>query len=314
MVGTDHAIFGGHRAAFNQGQQVSLDPFPGHVGAPGFSPFADFVDFIHKHDSGLLDRIDCRGFQLLFVDQSKGFFLAKLAPCVPDRQPALALLLRTHLGEHALQLTGHFLHSRGRHDFNAGGAIGDFDFDLLVVEVTFAQFLAEDLPGRGRPGGIRVVAVVPGCRQECVQNPFFRCQFRLGPHLAQLGVAQQVDGNIDQVPDDRLHIPSNVADFGELGGFDLNKGGACEFGESAGNFGLSDPGRADHEDVFGCDLATQRVVQLQAPPAVSQGDGHCALGRGLADDVFVEFVNDFAGRQIWHEKIGFSRSAGWFRR
>jgi hypothetical protein len=36
-------------------------------------------------------------------------------------------------------------------------------------------------------------------------------------------------------------------------------------------------------------------LDLLAAPAVAQRDGHRALGAGLADDVLVEFGDDFLG-------------------
>jgi hypothetical protein len=42
----------------------------------------------------------------------------------------------------------------------------------------------------------------------------------------------------------------------------------------------------------------QRLGQLQAAPAITQRDGDGTLGVLLADDVLVEFGDDFAGGKV----------------
>jgi hypothetical protein len=61
------------------------------------------------------------------------------------------------------------------------------------------------------------------------------------------------------------------------------------------DLGLADAGRPDHQDVLRRDLVAQRLGHLLAAPAVAQRDGDGALGGRLADDVLVEFVDDFLG-------------------
>ncbi|MNR06389.1 hypothetical protein D3C85_1224580 [compost metagenome] len=67
-------------------------------------------------------------------------------------------------------------------------------------------------------------------------------------------LAQQLDRGIGQVADDRLDITADITDFGELGRFDLDERGVGQFGQAAGDFGLADAGRADHQDVLGRDF------------------------------------------------------------
>jgi hypothetical protein len=108
-------------------------------------------------------------------------------------------------------------------------------------------------------------------------------------------LAQHLERGIGQVADDRLDVTADVADFGELGGFDLDERRVGQLGQAAGDFGLADTGRADHQDVLRGDFGAQLGRQLHAPPAVAQGNGDGALGVVLADDVAVEFVDDLAG-------------------
>ena len=58
---------------------------------------------------------------------------------------------------------------------------------------------------------------------------------------------------------------------------------------------LPTPGRADHQDVLRRDFAAQRLVDLDAAPAVTQRDRDGTLGLVLADDVLVQFLDDFPG-------------------
>ena len=46
-----------------------------------------------------------------------------------------------------------------------------------------------------------------------------------------------------------------------------------------------------------------RLLHLGAAPAVAQGNGDSALGGGLADDVLVEFVDDFLRGHLAHDGV-----------
>ena len=71
-----------------------------------------------------------------------------------------------------------------------------------------------------------------------------------------------------------------------------------QFGQTPGDFGFTDPGGADHDDVFGRDFVPQFGRNLLAPPAVTQRHGNGALGVPLTDDVAVEFGYDFPGSEV----------------
>ena len=114
-------------------------------------------------------------------------------------------------------------------------------------------------------------------------------------------LARLRDRDLDQVAHDLLDVAADIADLGELGGLDLEEGRAGEPGEAAGNLGLADAGRADHQDVLRQHLLAQLLVELQAPPAVAQRDRDRALGVVLADDEAVELGDDFAGGKVGHD-------------
>ena len=66
------------------------------------------------------------------------------------------------------------------------------------------------------------------------------------------------------------------------------------------DLGLAHAGGPDHQDVLGRDLLAQRLGHLLPAPAIAQRDRDRALGGVLADDVFVELVNDFLGGHVRH--------------
>jgi hypothetical protein len=101
-----------------------------------------------------------------------------------------------------------------------------------------------------------------------------------------------LDGDLRQVPDDRVDILAHIAYFGELGGLDLDEGRIRQSGQATRDLRLAHPRRADHQDVLGRDLYAQLFVDLLAPPAVAHRDGHGTLGFGLPDDMAVEFGDD----------------------
>ena len=136
-----------------------------------------------------------------------------------------------------------------------------------------------------------------GWRQQEIEQPFFRRVPRLVLDLLGPLGANHVDGELDQVADHRLHVAADVADFGELRGLDLDERRLRQLGETAGDLGLADSGRPDHQDV----LRRHFVGDLRRQPltahAVPQRNGHGALGLGLSDDVLVELGDDLARRQ-----------------
>ncbi len=132
--------------------------------------------------------------------------------------------------------------------------------------------------------------------QQGVENALLGGVFGTVAHLVHFLLAQHLQRRVGQVTDDRFDIAADIADLGELGRFDLEEGRVGQLGQAPGDFGLADPGGADHQNVLRGDFLAQLGRQLHAPPAVAQGDGHGALGVVLADDVAVEFVDDLAGR------------------
>jgi hypothetical protein len=119
-------------------------------------------------------------------------------------------------------------------------------------------------------------------------------------HVLALLLADLGDRDLDEVAHDLLDVAADIADLGELGRFHLQERCVREPGEPPRDLGLSDAGRADHQDVLRQHLFTQGAGQLLPPPAVAQRDRDGALGIGLADDETIEFGNDFTRREVCH--------------
>jgi hypothetical protein len=167
----------------------------------------------------------------------------------------------------------------------------------LSSSCAFAQHLAEALARRAffaRRFGL-AEADAPRRRQQRVENALFGGFLGAKLHLGGGLFAHLLDRGFHQVADDGVDVAADVADLGELGRLDLDERGVGEPREAARDLGLADPGGPDHQDVLRRDFLAQRLGHLLTPPAVAQGDRDCALGGSLADDVLVEFVDDFFG-------------------
>ncbi len=235
----------------------------------------------------LFDRFQGLGLELFLVDQAARFFIANHLQRFFNLQLARLALAFAHVGEQALQLVGHFFHAGRRGNFDAH-CIGHFDLDFLVVQLAFAQALAEQLAGVGVGAGLRGFlgeAADPRLRQQGVEDAVFGGVLGAVAHADDLLLTQHLQRGIGQVADDRLDVAAHVAHFGELGGFDLEERRVGQLGQAAGDLGLADAGGADHQDVFRGHFCAQLGGELHAPPTVAQGDGPGALGVVLADDV-----------------------------
>jgi hypothetical protein len=99
-------------------------------------------------------------------------------------------------------------------------------------------------------------------------------------------------GDLGQVADDGVDVAADVADLGELGRLDLDEGRVGQPRQAARDLGLADAGGADHQDVLRRDLGAQRLGHLRARQRLRRAMATAAW-RALADDVLVEFGDDF---------------------
>ena len=172
----------------------------------------------------------------------------------------------------------------------------DFDVDFLVVQLAFAQTLAEQLTGVGIAARRGVFVETHASRwQQGVEDAVFGGVFGAMADLGHFLFAQQLDRRVGQVTNDRLDVAADITDFGELGGFDLDERRVGQLRQATSDLGFTNTGRADHQNVLGRDFDAQLFRQLHSAPAITQRDGDGAFGIVLADDMAIEFVDDFAG-------------------
>ncbi len=208
--------------------------------------------------------------------------------------------------EHPLQLVRHFLHAGRREDFEADRQGLDFDFDLLVIESSLTQHLAKLLAGiaiGGRLAACRETDIRLRWRQQGIEHAFLRSVLGTMPDFRHGIFPNHLDRDIHQIANNAVDFAPHVADLGKLGCFDLDKRCLGQTCETARNLGLTDPGRPDHEDVLWRNLASEWFVYLYSAPAIAQGDCNGALGLILADDVFVELLNDLSWGHLGHREF-----------
>ncbi len=300
MIGFDHAVTGGYRAAFHQRQQVALHAFTRHIGAGVFAAPGDLVQFVDKDDAVLLGCLQGLLLDLVVVDQLRRFLFDQQRHGVLDTHLAFLRLAAAQVLEHALQLVGHFFHARGGHDLDPD-LRGGIEFDLPVIQFSGQQFAQHFLTCRRLAvagqlmGGIGFVGktATRGFWQQDIQYAVTRCIFGTRTDPGNRLLTQHVYSKIDQVADDGFDVLADVTHLGELGGLDLDKGRVGQLGQAPGDLGLADAGGADHQDVLGCDFIAQIFTDLHPAPAVTHGDGNGALGVRLADDMLVQFLDDF---------------------
>src|SRR6185437_13013500 len=238
-----------------------------------------------------LDRLDRFLNELLVVEQLVGFLIDQNGVRVLHGDLTRLGLAATELTEDIADVDG--AHLRARHAGNfehrhAAAARLHLDFDVLVVELASAQPLAEAFARRRAGAGA----------DQSVDDTLFGVELGLGLHIFAFAIAGERNGNLDQVADDLLDVAADIADFGELGGFDFEKRRARQARQPARDFGFADTGRPDHQNVFRQHFLAQFVVELQPPPAITQGDGNGTLSVVLADDEAVQFGNDFARGEV----------------
>ena len=266
--------------------------------------FTDLVDFIDEDDAVLLDRLDCAELDVLIVDHLVGLFFLEGLQGFLDLELAGLGAIRMQILKHVLQLIAHLLHTRRRHDFHADLARAHLDVNVLVIQIAFSQLLAEFLTG-GRFLLARFITAPAGdAGQQGVEHALLGSHLRASLHVFHLFLTRHLDGGIDQVANDGFDIAAHIAHFGEFGRLDLDEGRICQTRQSAGDFGLADAGRADHQDVLRRDFFPQPRFNLRPPPAIAQRDGDRALGIGLANDVLVQFLDDFPWRHRRHDLFG----------
>ncbi len=286
-------------------QEIALHTFARYIRSAVFGALGHFVDLVEEHDAVLLDIAQRVVLELFFVDELRRFFVAQQNQRVFDFDFAVAGAAAGQILEQALELIGHFFHAGRRHDLNAETGSGQFHFDFAIVQLAFAQAFAQ-LLARCRLFLVILLVVgletkAAGAWQKRIQHPFLGGVFGAMPHFAHRRFAVHFDGHVDQVADNGFHVAADISDFGEFGRLDFDERRIRQARQTPRDFGFADAGGTDHENVLGGDFVAQAFIHLHAPPAVAQGNGHGAFGRVLADDVLVQFLDDFSGCHFRHK-------------
>ena len=276
----------------------------------------------------IFHALDRDALHLVHVDQALLFFLNEVFEGLADLHLPLLGALAEDVGQHVFHVDVHLFDALVGDDLEGGkGLLADVEFHHALVELAFAQLLAQFLAGAGAgspasSGSLpRLNPMLPSCgrarrdlrrhrRQQQVEQTLFGVQFGFVGNILELLLANHVDGDFDQVADHRFHIASHVAHLGELRGFDLQERRVGQLGQAAGDLGLAHAGRAHHDDVLGNDFFRQLGRQLLPPHAIAQGDRDGAFGLVLADHVLVEFAHDLARRQLIQCDILFINGCG----
>src|SRR5262249_27756619 len=84
VVRADGAVLRHHRAAFNDRQEITLDPLPRNIRTVLLLGSGDFVQFVEEHDSGLLNSLNRLGGDLRLVDELLSFLLEEYLSRIAD--------------------------------------------------------------------------------------------------------------------------------------------------------------------------------------------------------------------------------------
>ena len=168
------------------------------------------------------------------------------------------------------------------------GICGAVSATRMSISLSFSSLLRSFFRKLSRVVGRRAGA------DERIEHALFGGFLGLGAHVLALRLLDERHADLDEIADDAVDVAADVADLGELRRFDLEERRACEFRKTARDLGFADAGRADHQNVLRQHFVAKLAGQLLAPPAIAQRDGDGALGVVLADDVAVEFGDDFA--------------------
>src|SRR6266852_5432244 len=149
MVGFHHSVLGGDGSALHEREQVPLHALARNVGADRLPAVRDFVDLVEKHDAVLLDVGKRLGTQVLVVHQASRLLVGEHPHRFADLHPAQFSPAAAEILKHPLDLLCQLLHPGRGEYLHVRLLRRHFDFDLPVVELALAQFLAKLLPRRG---------------------------------------------------------------------------------------------------------------------------------------------------------------------
>ena len=171
----------------------------------------------------------------------------------------------------------------GCHISSAGGYLAMAKRAEALGANTFAFFTRNPRGGSAKPiEEADIAAFHAECARAGIDRLVAHAPYTLNPCAAKANVAEFA----------RI--------FGVLGGLNLDERSRAQLGEATGHFSLAYPCGAHHNDIAGSDLVAQFRRKALAAPTVPNRYGNHTLRLILTDDVFVQFRDDFAGRQFTH--------------
>ena len=268
----------------------------------GTRRYDDLVDLVHEHDAGLLDPLNGQFPNGIHVDQLGGLLGLQRGQRRRNLHASAPFPAGYQAAQQILELHAHFFHALGREERHRGNRARIFEIELHLTlgEVSLAEHVTQLVAGVAGARLLRL-SVEAGNggrrRKQDVQQAILGTRLGLGLHGTLLLLRHQRDANLDQIANDRLDVPSDVADLGELRRFDLDERCLGQLRQAPGDLGFSDARGPDHDDVLGSDLVSEFLGNLLAAPTVAQGDRDGALGLALANNVAIEFRDDLSRRE-----------------
>ena len=214
-----------------------------------------------------------------------------MAPRRADLHLLAVRLLGEQLAERALHLIAELLHAGHAQHTDGLRLFLHLELDLAVIKEPLTEKLAQLLAG--------VLPAVAGGQKQ-IEQALLGSGFGAALDLFGLFGPHKVDADFHKVADHGFHVAAHIADFRILGGLDLDERGRAQLGEAAGDFSLAHTRGAHHNDIAGRHLVAQFRRKALAAPTVPNRYGNHALRLILPDNVFVQFRDDFAGRQVTH--------------
>mmetsp|Transcript_7565 Transcript_7565/g.20114 ORF Transcript_7565/g.20114 Transcript_7565/m.20114 type:complete len:265 (-) Transcript_7565:132-926(-) len=134
--------------------------------------------------------------------------------------------------------------------------------------------------------------------RELVEKAFLHGSAQLHFHSTAMSLLHQRHGVFKQVANDLIDVTSVKANFGKLGGLNLDKRSVHELCEPSSNLRFSDAGWSDHQHVFRHHLVAQLFRKLLSSPPIAQSNRHRTLRVRLPHDEAVELCHYLTRRQL----------------
>src|SRR5215470_5004562 len=236
----------------------------------------DLVDLVQEYNAGIFHAINCRAGDLIHVDQALLFFLNQILKGLIDLHLPFLASLTEDVRQHVLDVDVHLFDALVGNDLERGEtSLTNVQLYHALVELALAKLLAELLPspalrfadlGSGAIQGNAAARRFPWSwwREQQIQEALFRVQFGFIGDILKFFLANHVNRDLDEVPDQGLYVAPHVTDFGELRSFHFQKRRVSEFCQTAGNLRFPNPCWADHDDVLGDDFFGKFGSQLLA--------------------------------------------------